>query len=81
MKISQTDLTLIEERHHIPVIQSDYPEIAYAADKKRSTIWLIDRLTGAQIEISAENVYPFAYELMDVADLYISQRNLFRKGA
>ena len=35
---------------------------------------------GAQLEISHENLYAFAHELMDIADLHLSRNKLFRVG-
>lgn len=71
MKISHTDLMKIEEQHHVITIQSDFQEIAYAVDRRNGVMWIINRQTGAQLEIAGENVYKFADELMSVADIFL----------
>lgn len=81
MKITHNDLLYIEDKRKVITIQSEFPEIAYAVDKKNNVIWMINRQTGAQIEMAAENVYKLAFEMMDVTDLYLQQNNLFTKGA
>lgn len=78
MKISHTDLMKIEEQHHVITIQSDYPEIVYAVDRRNDAMWIINRQTGAQLEISGENVYKFADELMSVADVYMRRNGLHK---
>jgi len=78
MKINLSDLQRIEEEHNVITIQSDYPEIAYAVDKPNGVIWLINRQTGAQLEVSAENVYAFADELMSVAEVHMGQTGLHK---
>ena len=74
MKISHNDLLTIEKKRHIITIQSDYPEIVYAIDRRNKVMWVINRQTGAQLEIAAENVYRFADELMSVADVHMRMR-------
>lgn len=80
MKISHTDLMKIEEQHHVITIQSDFQEIAYAVDRRNDAMWIINRQTGAQLEISGENVYKFADEMMSVAEVHLGERKM-RKGA
>jgi hypothetical protein len=43
-------------------------------------LWIINRQTGAELQIAAENVYAFADELMSVAEVHIGEHEL-RKGA
>jgi hypothetical protein len=43
-------------------------------------MWVINRQTGAQIEIDGGNVYSFADEIMSVAEVYLTGNGL-RKGA
>jgi len=76
MKISHNDLLRAEERRHIITIQSDFPEIAYAIEK--DSLWIINRQTGAQLEVSRENVYKFADEIMSVAEVYMGQTGLHK---
>ena len=76
MYISHDDLMRIEEQRHVLTVQSDFPEIAYAIDRPNNVIWVINRQTGAQMEISQENVYAFADELMSVAELHLGQTGL-----
>lgn len=80
MKISHTDLMTLEEQRHIITVQSDFPEIAYAIDRRNNAMWIINRQTGAQLEISGENVYKFADEMMSVAEVHLGERKM-RKGA
>lgn len=80
MKISHSDLLTIEQSEHILTVQSDFPEIAYAIDRRNGVMWVINRQTGAQMEIAQENVYKFADELMSVAEVYLQGQGL-RKGA
>ena len=79
MKLSHNDLLTIEERHNVITIQSDYPEIAYAIG--HGSMWIINRRTGQELEIAAENIHPFADEMLSVADLYLPQNKMWRKGA
>ena len=74
MKISDIQLTLIEQRTGALIVQSDYPEIAYAIDRRNNVMWVINRRTGAQLEIAAENVHKFADEMMSVTDIYLKER-------
>ena len=77
MVIQDIELTRIEQEKGVLIIQSDFHEIAYAIDKRRGVMWVINRQTGAQLEIAGENVYKFADEMMSVADVYLR----IRKGA
>lgn len=79
MKIKHNDLPTLEERGLV-VIQSDFSEIAYAVDRRNGVMWLINRQTGAQLEIAAENVHKFADELMSVAEMLLGVQ-MMRKGA
>lgn len=79
MKITDKHLTTLDARG-LKTVSSDYKNIAYAVDRWNKEIWIIDRLTGAQLEISHENLYAFAHELMDIADLHLSRNKLFRVG-
>ena len=74
MKISHNDLLTIEKKRHIITIQSDYPEIVYAIDRRNKVMWVINRQTGAQLEIDGDNVYKFADEMMSVADIFLKRR-------
>jgi len=74
MKIQDIELTRIEQEKGVLIVQSDFREIAYAIDKRRGVMWIINRQTGAQLEIAAENVYRFADELMSVADVHMRMR-------
>ena len=76
MKISHNDLLRAEEHRHIITIQSSFPEIAYAIEK--DSLWIINRQTGAQLEVSAENVCKFAEEIMSVAEGYMGQTGLHK---
>jgi hypothetical protein len=78
MKISHNDLMTIEEQRHIITVQSDYPEIAYAIDRHNNTLWIINRQTGAQLEVSGENVYKFADEMLSVAELHLGVKGLHK---
>lgn len=78
MKISHNDLLTIEKKRHVITIQSDYPEIVYAIDRRNKVMWVINRQTGAQLEIAAENVYKFADEMMSVADVYMRHNGLHK---
>jgi hypothetical protein len=80
MKITDMMLTQLETEKGIPLIQSTFPEIVYGIDRKEKVIWEINRSTGQQRNIKAENVYAYAYELMDVADLFLPVKNLFKAG-
>lgn len=73
MKISHNDLLTLEDRGLL-IIQSDFPEIAYAVDKRNNAMWLINRQTGAQVEIDNANVYKLADELMSVAEIYLQRK-------
>lgn len=79
MKIEDTQLTALEDKGYI-VIQSDFPEIAYAVDQRRRVMWSINRQTGHQQEISAENVHKYADELMSVSEIYLGVQPM-EKGA
>jgi len=74
MKIQDIELTRIEQEKGVLIIQSDFHEIAYAIDKRRGVMWVINRQTGAQLEIDGDNVYKFADEMMSVADVYLKRR-------
>lgn len=78
MKINDIQLTRIEQQKGILIVQSDFPEIAYAIDRRNNVMWVINRQTGAQLEIDGDNVYKFADEIMSVADIYIRHKGLFR---
>lgn len=80
MKISQNDLLALEEKRKLPVVQSDFPEIAWVPDRSNDVLWLINRQTGAQVEIAAENVYKFMDEGMSVAEIFLGIQPV-RKGA
>ena len=73
MKISHNDLLTLEESRHIITVQSDFNEIAYAIDRPNGAVWLINRQTGAQVEMDAENVHKLADELMSVAEIFLGQ--------
>lgn len=79
MKIPEKALTELDQRGLLTV-QSNFTSIAYAVDRFNREIYVIDRTTGAQLEISHENLYAFAHELMDIADLHLSRNKLFRVG-
>jgi len=70
-------LTKIEYQKGVLIVQSEAPEIVYAIDPKNDALWVINKDTGAQLEIDGDNVYKFADEMMSVADLYLRMR----KGA
>ena len=74
MKIQDIELTRIEQEKGVLIVQSDFREIAYAIDKRRGVMWVINRQTGAQLEIDGDNVYKFADEMMSVADVYLKRR-------
>jgi hypothetical protein len=78
MKITDMMLTQIEEQKKVLLIQSSFPDLVYAVDKKNKGLWLLNRRTGAEIEIDVANVYKFAFELMDVVDIHIPIKTLFR---
>ena len=74
MRITESMLTKIEYQKGVLIVQSEAPEIVYAIDPKNDVLWVINKDTGAQLEIVAENVYKFADELMSVADIYLKRR-------
>ena len=78
MKIEDVELTRIEQEKGELIIQSDFREIAYAIDKRRGVMWIINRQTGAQLEIDGDNVYKFADEMMSVADVYMRRNGLHK---
>ena len=80
MKISQSQLTQLEAEKGIPLVQSSFPEIVYGIDRTNGVLWQINRRTGEQSNIRLENIYAYAFELMDVADMFMPQRNLWRAG-
>jgi hypothetical protein len=67
-------LTKIEYQKGVLIVQSEAPEIVYVIDPKNDVLWVINKDTGAQLEIAAENVYKFADEMMSVADIYLKRR-------
>ena len=69
MKISHNDLLTLEESRGLIIVQSDFNEIAYAVDKYDKVMWLINRQTGAQVEMDGTNVHKLADELMSVAEV------------
>jgi hypothetical protein len=78
LKITDYMLTKIETEKGVLMVQSTFPEIVYGIDKTNRVIWEINRKTGEQRNISAKNVYAYAYELMDVADMFLPVRNIWR---
>jgi hypothetical protein len=76
MKISHTQLTTLDLRG-IKTVQSSFNNIAYAIDKRNGSMWIIDRNTGAQIEVSQENIHAWAMEIMDIADIFLSRTGVF----
>lgn len=80
MKITDMKLTEIEQKRNVLLIQSTYPDIAYAIDRFNKVMWVINRRTGEQMEIDVENVYAFAFEMMDIADLFLKNKTLFKVG-
>jgi hypothetical protein len=76
MKISHNDLQHIEEEHHVITIQSDFPEIVYVIDRRNNEMWLINRQTGAQLEIDGGNVYKLTDEMQSVAEVYLQGQGL-----
>jgi hypothetical protein len=79
MRITECNLVTLEEKG-ILTVASTFTDMVYAVDKQNGVIWLISRRTGAQIEIAMENVAMFANELMDVANIYVPVRNLWKVG-
>jgi hypothetical protein len=73
MRISENDLLALEGKGII-VIQSDFKYMVYAIDSKHKVLWLMNRKTGAQIEIAKENVFKFADELLNVAEVYFGKK-------
>jgi hypothetical protein len=79
MKITDNDLLTIETKLNILTVQSKFWGIVYAVDKPNNTMWLINRQTGAQVEIDGKNVCKLAEEMNSVAELYLGDG--LRKGA
>jgi len=75
MRITESMLTKIEYQKGVLIVQSEAPEIVYAIDPKNDVLWVINKDTGAQLEIAAENAYKFADEIMSVADIYLKRRS------
>lgn len=71
MKITPEQLTKLELDKNVTITQSDFDTIAYATSRSKGVIWMIDRQSGAQVEIAKENVQKLAYELMDVAHVHL----------
>ncbi|MEN6312763.1 MAG: hypothetical protein ABFD25_00790 [Clostridiaceae bacterium] len=71
MKISDEMLLTIERSRKVLTVQSDFPDIVYAVG--HGEVWIINKQTGAQLEISAENVYAFTDELISVAEVHLNQ--------
>jgi hypothetical protein len=80
MRITDAQLMKLEIVDGVIAIESDFEDIAYVEDKKNLAMWIVNTKTGQQIEISAENVCVFAYEMMDVADLHLRENKLFKTG-
>lgn len=80
MKITNVQLTRLEAEKGIICVQSSFTDTVYAIDRRNSAMWLIDRRTGAQIEIDGANAHAFADEQKSVADLYLPQRKSWRAG-
>lgn len=78
MLITESMLTKIEYQKGVLIVQSEAPEIVYAIDPKNDALWVINKDTGAQLEIAAENVYKFADEMMSVADVYMRRNGLHK---
>jgi hypothetical protein len=77
MYIPQEQILAIEQRHNVIAVQSDFPEIIYAVG--HGALWIINRQTGAELQIAAENVHAFADELMSMAEVHLGEQGL-RKG-
>jgi hypothetical protein len=71
MYIPQEQLLAIEQKHNVITVQSDFPEIIYGIDRMNGEMWIINRQTGAQMEIAAENAHKLADEIMSVAEVYL----------
>jgi frataxin-like iron-binding protein CyaY len=80
MKITDNALLTAETQLNVISVQSNFPEIVYVIDKANKEMWVVNRQTGAQLEIKKENVCKFVNELMSVAEVYLGQEGL-RKGA
>lgn len=70
--ITDCDLVKLEQKYL--VVQSNFKNIVYVINKKNDVCWILDKNTGQSIEVAGENVLPFAYELMDVCELYRVKR-------
>ena len=71
MYIPQEQLLAIEQKRNIITVQSDFPEIIYGIDRMNGEMWIINRQTGAQMEIAAENAHKLADEIMSVTEVYL----------
>ena len=80
MKITSEALTKLETERNLLTVQSHFDEIAYVVDRRNKAMWVVNRQTGAQLEVSAENVHMFADEVMSVADVHLRKRT-WEKGA
>jgi hypothetical protein len=76
MYIPQETLLSLEQRRNILTVQSDAPELIYAIDKRHGAMWILNRQTGAELQIAAENVHAFADELMSMAELHLGARKV-----
>ena len=79
MKISQSQLTQLETDKGIILIQSTFPDLVYAVDKHNRVVWEMYLNTGASIPKAFGDIHKQANELMDISDLYINSKSLWRR--
>lgn len=72
-KIDEIRLTRLEQQKSVVVVESGFKDIVYAVDRKNQAMYVINKKTGHELEISAENVYAFCHELMDINNIYIQE--------
>lgn len=76
MRLTDYDLARLEQKYML--VQSNFENIVYVLDQINNVRWILDTETGQSIEVAGENVQAFAYEFLDVCELYRPKNN--RKG-
>lgn len=78
MKTTDYELTMLEVKHGDIVIESDVKNVAITVNKKNNELVIINRKTGYMLRLPRERVNAFAYELLDIMDIYFPKSEMWK---
>lgn len=76
--MTEYDLTMIEAKHGDIVIESDIKNVAITVSKRSREVVIINRKTGYMLRLPKDRVNAFAYELLDIMDLYFPKSEMWK---